>query len=181
VKRELYIESLNDQHDRSSFSCGNDDLDRYFRTLAGQDARRRLSTVFVLIDVAGGDIAGFYTLSACQIDPRSLSPKLAQRLPRRPLPATLIGRLGVDLRFRRQGLGGFLLIDALVRAVRGSREIGALAVVVDAKDDSARSFYERYGFQRFEDDAYRLFLPMSDAERTVSRALGRDSGGAVGS
>lgn len=140
-----------------------------------------MSTVFVLIDVVGDAIAGFYTLSACQIDPGSLSPKFAQRLPRRPLPAILIGRLGVGLRFRRQGLGGFLLIDALIRAVRSSHEIGAMAIIVDAKDDNARSFYERYSFQRFEDDAYRLFLPMSDAERTVSRALGRDSGTAFGS
>jgi GNAT superfamily N-acetyltransferase len=174
--RPLRIEILGARHDRSSFSCGNDDLDRYFRAVAGQDTRRRLSAVFVLTDEVNSVVAGFYTLSACRVEPTSLPPKLARQLPRRQLPATLIGRLAVDLRYRGQGLGGFLLIDALVRATRGSQEIGAMAIVVDAKDDSARSFYERYGCQRFRDNEYRLFIPMSDAERTVSRALGEQPG-----
>jgi ribosomal protein S18 acetylase RimI-like enzyme len=60
-----------------------------------------------------------------------------------------------------------LLVNALTRAANASRGIGAMAVIVDAKDDPARGFYERYGFRRFADDPYRLFLPMADAERVA--------------
>lgn len=169
--RHIRIELLSQRHDRAAFSSGNDDLDRYFREQAGQDQRRRLSAVFVLYDVANDSVAGYYTLSACEIELNSLPNEMAKRLPRRPVPATLIGRLATDLRYRGQGLGGMLHVNALTRAASASRGIGAMAVIVDAKDDQARGFYERYGFQRFADDPYRLFLPMADAER-VARITG---------
>lgn len=114
-----------------------------------------------------GTVAGYYTLSACQVEPHSLPLEMAKRLPRRPLPATLIGRLAVDLRYRGQGLGGTFLGNALTRAVGASREIGAMLVIVDVKDDRARGFYEHFEFQRFTDDPYRLYLPMADAERVA--------------
>jgi GNAT superfamily N-acetyltransferase len=161
------VELFHERHDRSAFSSGNDDLDRYLREQAGQDQRRRLSTVFVLFDIASDTVAGYYTLSACEIEPRSLPQEMAKRLPRRPMPATLIGRLATDLRYRGRGLGGLLLVNALTRTARASRDIGAMAVIVDAKDDQARAFYEHYEFQRFTDDPYRLFLPMADAERVA--------------
>lgn len=167
TSRRLSVERLSNAHDRSQFSCGNADLDRYLREQARQDLRRHLSAVFVLFDSANTVVAGFYTLSACQIDPISLPPEMAKRLPRRPVPATLIGRFALDLRYRGQGLEGSFLTNALTRAVGASREIGAMAVVVDAKDDQARGFYERYEFQRFADNPYRLFLPMDDAERVA--------------
>jgi ribosomal protein S18 acetylase RimI-like enzyme len=169
--QRLRIELLSQSHDRAAFSSGNDDLDRYFREQAGQDQRRRLSAVFVLYDAANDSVAGYYTLSACEIEPRSLPNEMAKRLPRRPVPATLIGRLATDLRYRGQGFGELLLVNALTRAANASRSIGSMAVIVDAKDDQARGFYERYEFQRFADDPYRLFLPVADAER-VARVTG---------
>ena len=164
--RRLRVELLSQSHDRAAFSFGNDDLDRYFREQAGQDQKRRLSAVFVLYDVANDIVAGYYTLSACEIEPRALPNEIAKRLPRRALPTTLIGRLATDLRYRGE-LGGMLLVNALTRAANASRGIGAMAVIVDAKDAPARGFYERYGFRRFADDPYRLFLPMADAERVA--------------
>ena len=165
TSKTLRIEPLRDTHDRSAFSCGNDSLDRYLREQAGQDLRRHLSAVFVLFDSTNGAVAGYYSLSACLVEPSSLPHEVARRLPRRPLPATLIGRLAVDLRYRNLGLGRGLLADALIRAANASWNIGAMAVIVDAKDDQARAFYEHFGFRRFVDDPYRLSLPMSDAEQ----------------
>ena len=159
------VEPLTTSHDRSSFSCGIEALDRYLREHAGQDQRRHLSTTFVLIDVAAGAVAGFCSLAASAVEPSRLPEQMAKRLPRRPLPVTLIGRLAVDLRYRGRALGRRLLADALIRAAVASRDIGAIAVIVDAKDDTARAFYERHGFQRFADDPMRLFMPMADVER----------------
>lgn len=161
----MRVVPLNDRHDRSSFSCGVEALDRYFREQARQDQRRRLGAVFVLVDEASSVVAGFYTLSACQVDPQSLPSDLARRLPRRPAPATLLGRLAVDRRYRNQGIGSALLSDALSRALLASASVGSMAVIVDAKDDAARAFYEHFGFQSLEDDRYRLFLPMATIER----------------
>jgi GNAT superfamily N-acetyltransferase len=163
--QEFRVERPSDKHDRSSFSCGVEALDRYLREHAGQDQRRRLSTTFVLVDGANGALAGFYSLAASAVEPSSLPEQMAKRLPRRPLPVTLIGRLAVDLGYRGRALGLQLLADALIRAVVASRDIGAMAVIVDAKDETARAFYERHGFQPFADDPLRLFMPMADVER----------------
>jgi GNAT superfamily N-acetyltransferase len=156
-------EPLADHHNRADFSSGVEQLDRYFRQQASQDVRRKLAAVFVLYDARADRVVGHYTLSATSIAPPSLPSEAVKRLPRYgALPAVLLGRLAVDVRYRGQGFGRLLLFDALRHALAESEQIAAMAVVVDAKDDAARSFYERYGFPRFVDDAFRLFLPMAD-------------------
>jgi GNAT superfamily N-acetyltransferase len=156
------FEPLGRHHNRAAFSCGVEALDRYFHQQVGQDQRRGLAAPYVLVDTATRDVLGYYTLSTFAIVPTSLPEALARRLPRyETVPAILIGRLAVDRRYRGQGLGRLLLVDALLRSLAISQQVGAMAVVVDAKDDAARSFYEQYGFTRFVDHEYRLFLPMA--------------------
>ena len=157
-----HIEPLGSRHDRAAFACGVEALDRYLHQQAGQDMRRRLAAVFVLDDALENTIAGYYTLSATAILATGLPPDVTRKLPRYPhLPAVLLGRLAVDSRYRGRGFGEILLVDALRRALASSAEIAAMAVIVDAKDDDARRFYERYGFRRLLADEYRLFLPMA--------------------
>jgi len=86
---------------------------------------------------------------------------VVKKLPRYPLiSATLLGRLAVDRRFQAQGIGEFLLLDALHRALMQSAEIATAAVVVDAIDADAVKFYQHFGFVRFPAIGSRLFLPM---------------------
>jgi GNAT superfamily N-acetyltransferase len=168
IPRSFRVVPFSEEHNRAAFSCGNEALDRYLREQAGQDTRRHLSTVFVLFDTENNLVAGYYTLSACQLDPKSLPVQLARRLPRRPIPATLIGRFAVDLQHRGLGLGRSLLADALLRAAKVSQEVASMAVIVDAKDEAARAFYEHHGFRRFADDPYRLYLSIAEAERAAT-------------
>jgi GNAT superfamily N-acetyltransferase len=156
------IEPLRNEHDRAGFSCGNPSLDRYLKEQAGQDLRRGCATPFVLISKRGdATILGYYTLSSYGIDAGELPVEVAKKLPRYPLiPATLLGRLAVDRSFQGRGLGEFLLIDALHRALVQSAEIAAAAVVVDAIDAGAARFYRHFGFVAFPAIASRLFLPM---------------------
>jgi GNAT superfamily N-acetyltransferase len=149
VHPDYRIESLGPEHRREHFSSGSEALDRYLREQAGQDARRRIASPFVLVVAATGEIAGYYTVSATSLDVTALPADLARKLPRHPtLPATL-----------SRGLSGALLIDAIQRAARN--EIASYALVVDAKDERARAFYEHYGFLGFKDDMRRLFLPLA--------------------
>lgn len=109
---------------------------------------------------------GYYTVSAISIDVGALPAETARKLPRYPeIPATLIGRLAVDQHRRGERLGEFLLMDALYRSLRQAGEIAAAAVVVDAKDDRARSFYQAYDFRRFPDRPDRLFLTMTAVKK----------------
>lgn len=160
------VKPLASEHDRTAFSCGVEPLDRYFRDQAGQEMRRNVAAVFVLRVLDSSAVAGYYTLSAMSLEPTELPLDLIKRLPRYPtLPALLIGRLAVDRRYQGQGIGRALLMSALSRSLNLRSEVGAIGVVVDAKDDVARQFYAYYGFQPFLNRPYRLFLPMKTIER----------------
>jgi GNAT superfamily N-acetyltransferase len=154
------IEPLNSAHNRDSFSCGNSALDRYLKEQATQDLRRGCATPFVLSSGANlGAILGYYTLSSYGIDTGELPPSVAGKLPRYPLiPATLLGRLAVDHRHHGEGIGEFLLMDALHRSLAQSAQIAAAAIVVEAIDDRAAQFYMHFGFTPFPSIAGRLFI-----------------------
>jgi ribosomal protein S18 acetylase RimI-like enzyme len=169
VSEAFTFEALGTNHDRAGFSCGVAALDRYFRELATQDIRRRVSNCFVALD-STGIIAGYYTFAATSLPLTELPPEQARRLPRYPsFPACLVGRLAVDQRFRGRGLGGQLIVDAVVRAMRAEPAIFAL--VVDAKDEVAQAFYEHLGFQRFASRPMTLYLPIAEAARRLGSAL----------
>ncbi len=158
---DFRVEPLAD-HDRSGFRCESAPLERYLKEQAGQDARKNVAAPFVLLSSAD-QIAGFYTLSSTILRSDDLSPDLLKKLklPRYPhLPATLLGRLARHSDFRGQGIGDLLLADALKRAYTTSRQIGSLAVIVDAKDERAVKFYRGFGFEPFVDAADKLFLRM---------------------
>ena len=164
----LRVEALGPQHDRNSFSSGVEPLDRYFRVQAGQDARKNMAAPFVLV-LPDGAIGGYYTLSAIGVKLTEFPADIPRKLPRYPLvPATLLGRLAVDRRQQRKGYGRFLLADALYRAARS--EIASFAVIVDAKDDNARRFYERESFLPLRDQPMKLFRPMSDIRQLFDEA-----------
>jgi GNAT superfamily N-acetyltransferase len=157
------VEVLGAQHDRSSFASGVEPLDRYFRTQAGQDARKNLAAAFVLV-LADNTVAGYYTLSSTAVKLHELPAQTIKRLPRHPLvPATLLGRLAVDRRRHGRGYGRFLLADAMFRAVRS--DIASFALIVDAKDEGARAFYEREGFPTLPDQPLKLFRPIADIRK----------------
>ena len=159
------IEPLGPQHQRAAFASGSEPLDRYLKQQATQDLRNRVAAVFVFCLPDSPAVLGYYTLSAGAIAPAELDPALQKRLPRYDvLPVVLLGRLAVHQGRQGQGFGKFLLIDALHRSLALQTQVGAMAVTVDAKDDAARTFYERYGFVRFVHHEYRLYLPMKTIE-----------------
>ena len=161
------LEPLSAKHDRAAFSCGNEALDRYLKEQAGQDLRRRVARVFVAVGDQPTEIAGYYSLAATSIARESLPAADARRLPRYPVPAVL-GRLAVDQRFQRQGLGELLVADALTRVLHASEAMAVYAVIVDAKSTELVSFYQRLGFRAFPDTPLRLFLPLA----TIAAAAG---------
>jgi len=156
------VEPLGKQRDRSEFSCGVEALDRYLREQAGQDARKRVATPFVLCEGTSDRVVGYYTLSALSLDIGEWPEAVAKKLPKYPLvPATLLGRLAVDAQVRGSGAGEHLLMDALHRTLKATEQVASIAVVVDAKNAAAEAFYRRYGFVSLADQAHRLFLPMA--------------------
>jgi GNAT superfamily N-acetyltransferase len=156
------IEPLGRHHDRAAFDCGVEALGRYLREQAGQDMKKKIAATFVLAGDTPAAIVGYYTLSSTSVNVGELPEHVAGKLPRYPwMPATLIGRLAVDRNYQGSGYGEFLLVDALLRSLISTEQIGSVAVIVDAKDDKAKAFYEHFQFIPLVNYSHRLFLPMA--------------------
>jgi len=157
-------------HDRAGFTCGVESLDRYIKTQAGQDVRRKANAVFALSEPAEPPrILGYYTLCAMALAQGDVPGAARKLVPRYPLvSATLIGRLAVAKDHRGQQFGAVLLADALQRAFDSASTVGSSMVVVDALDETAAGFYAAHGFVRLP-DSFRLVLPMRMAAGSAER------------
>ena len=148
-------------HDCAAFDCGVPALDDYLCRFASQHRRRGVSQTYVLVD--GGapqHVLGYYTLSAAQLEADTLSDAERKRLPRYPIPCIRMGRLAVALASRRQGCGRVLVGLAVERCLEARKEVAAYALVVDAKDENAVTFYRHYGFTACRDAPRTLYLPL---------------------
>jgi len=155
------VEALESRHDRANFSCGAEALDRYFQKQVTQDVRRRATACYVAVDASGAKVVGYYTLAAAGIPLADMPAELAKRLPRYPsVPVARLGRLAVDQACRGRKLGSALLWDAIQRSLRS--EIAVFALVVDAKDGDAESFYRHHGFVSFGSRPRQLVLPLTN-------------------
>lgn len=160
----LEIRRLREDDARDSFCCGDESLDAFFCTCAGQYERRHLGRTYVAIDPDATCVLGFYTISAgslgCDLLPRSL----AKKLPKHPLPTVHIGRLAVDQSAQGKGIGEALLMHALHTALELSSQLGVCLVDVRALHEKAADFYRKYGFLPLEDHPLHLFLPMATVQ-----------------
>ena len=158
---DLIISPLGASHDRQSFDCGESSLNEYLKKYAGQDVKRRINRVFVASPPESPcQVIGYYSLSAGSLAARDLPERLSRRLPGFPVPVVLIGRLAVDSSHQGQGLGAILLADALQRIEWAAQVVAVHAVVVDALNEDAAAFYQRFGFIPLPDQSLKLFLPM---------------------
>lgn len=165
----LKVEILSSHHDRQSFSCGKPALDDYLRRMARQHLAKGVSRTFVLVeDRLPEKILGFFALSVCEVDASKLPPRWGKKYPRR-LPGAKLARLAVDESAQGQGYGAALLYEALRRVVLGAEQFGVAAVFVDAKDEEAKGYYQKFGFLALPDNPLELFLPMETVRATVLR------------
>lgn len=165
------IEPWTSEHDRSSFSSGKQLLDDFLSMRVSQYEKRSLGKTFVAVSFTRGQgnrsVIGYYTLAAGSVLFEHLPKKSARKLPRHPIPIVLLARLAVDKSSQGKGLGEGLLLDALQRSLSLAADLGIYAVVVEAKDDSAASFYKRYGFVSLLDDPFHLYLPIATIEKIL--------------
>ena len=149
------------RHDRAAFDCGIPELNHYLTRRATQDRRRNLTQVYVLVDTdTPSQLLGYYTLSGAQVNTEQVSEQERRRLPRYPIPCFRMGRFAVQQNVQGQGLGKLLLGCAVDRCLQVRQKVAAYAMVVDAKDADAKSFYEHFGFFPFSDRPLSLYLVM---------------------
>jgi predicted N-acetyltransferase YhbS len=150
-------ELLADTHDLDPFDSGVAELDRWLRHTARVAGPAGTAATYVV--ARGRRVVGYYALAMSAVDHDEAPSRLRRGMPD-PVPVVLLARLAVDRTEQGQHLGGHLLVDALRRCVRGGRDFGARAVVVDAIDESAAQFYRHFDFHDL--DGLRLWRRLSD-------------------
>ena len=151
---------------RDRFDCGRESLNQWFWRHAWVNHAAGISRTNVICDVVTGEIAGYVTLTAAQIE-RAFLPKSHQRNKPDPVPATLLGQLAIHRDYQGEGHARSLLLFALRAALRASRQIGSFGVITHPIDDKVRAFYKRWGFQDLPFDPRRaMIVRMIDLERS---------------
>lgn len=146
-------------HDCASFACGVPELNEYLNRYASQDRRRNIAQVYIFVDSAQPTkVLGYYAISAALIDVDQLSEEDKRKLPKYPITCFRMGRFTISQDLHGKGIGKLLLGCAVDRCLKARQQVAAYALIVDAKDTSAKQFYEHFGFVAFTDNAMSLYL-----------------------
>lgn len=142
------------------FDCGQPGLNQFLQRYALLNQRANSAQTYVCR--RDGAVVGFYSLAVGSVNPEAAAPRVMKGLARHPVPVMLLARLAVDLDHQRQGLGQALLKDALLRTAQAADIAGVRALMVHAKDEAARQWYESWEFEPSPTDPFHLFLMLKD-------------------
>jgi predicted N-acetyltransferase YhbS len=162
---------LEPTHDVSAFDCGVPALNDYLRKFALQNVRSQSARTYVA--TRGASVVGYYSLAAGSARREETPARIAKGLAAHPVPVILLAWLAVDRNETGKGLGAGLLKDALLRAIQAADIVGCRAVMVHAKDDGAKSFYQRFGFDPSPGNPIQLFLLMKVIKATLAEPAGK--------
>jgi GNAT superfamily N-acetyltransferase len=158
---DWHEEPIGRHHNRKGFDCGSPPLNEYLDRYARQNHESGGAKTFVaVLKSEPARILGFYSISPGSIEFARVPAKLTKKLGRYDVPVFRLGRLAIDRSAQGQGLGGDLLLAAGERALAVSREVGGVALAIDAKDAKAAAWYERFDAVALLDDPLKLILPL---------------------
>jgi N-acetylglutamate synthase-like GNAT family acetyltransferase len=161
------IEKLSAEHDVKSFDCGKPALNKFLTDYALQNQRSDSSTTYVAI--LDGIVIGYYSITVGSVAHKDAPSRIVKGLPKYPIPVALLARLAVDKNQQGKGIGKGLLKDCLKRINEAADILGIRALLVHAKDDEAREWYEQFDFESSATDELHLFLMLKDIRKILNR------------
>ncbi len=166
MNNKLRIEKLQRQHHVDSFDCGQDDLNLFLIRFALTNQQSGSSNTFVAL--ADQEIVGYYTLVSSQVEYDDAPDRLKKGLARHPVPMMILARLAVAKNWQRKGLGTGMLRDAVLRILQATEIAGNFrGVLVHAKDEDAKRFYERFDFVSSLSDPLHMVILLKDLRKAL--------------
>lgn len=163
-------------HDRASFDCGEEELDKFIKTQAVKHMKAGISRTMVLpakvaLPNQKYPICSFYSITPGSISRETLPVNMAKKLPHYPVPVFLLAQLAVHKKFHGKGLGKITLIKSFEYLWEINSYMPAYAVVVDCLTESAQGFYAKFGFEILctYNHRIRMFLPMKTIEKLFNK------------
>src|SRR6266481_3662874 len=162
------VEKLRPDHSIEVFDCGREQLNRYLLRYAWANQQAGAAQTYVgLVDDA---VIGYHTLAVGQVTREEAPERLTKGLARHPVPVMLLARLAVDRRWQGQGVGKALLRDTMQRTLQAAEIAGIRAFAVHAKDEEARTFYQKFDFISSPTDPMHLFVLLKDVRRIIAES-----------
>jgi len=161
--RELCL--LKKEHRIEQFDCGTQSLNIFLQKHALQSQTSNIARTYIL--PTENDIVGYYSLVYGSVSPQEVAERLRRGGGNYHLPLIIVARFAIDQRFQEKGFGKALLKDALTRCALASEIAGLRAVAVKAKNEKAKSFYHKFGFEPSPFDEFHLFLLMKDLKKIL--------------
>lgn len=161
------VEKLRRTHIVDDFDCGSEPLSIFLRRYAVASQAAHGAQTYVA--AIGDAVAGYFSLTVGQVEYADAPERLAKGLARHPVPIMILARLAVDCNWQGKGMGAALLLDALRRTGQAADIAGIRALVVHAKDEQARRFYQHFDFQASADEPFHLFLLMKQINRLMQK------------
>lgn len=154
------IRKLDSTDVAAAFDCGHPALNQFLQRYALVNQKANSAQTYVCCNQ--GEVVGYYSLTVGSVDPESAPPRVAKGLARHPVPVMILARLAVNRTHQGQGLGRALLKDALIRTAQAADIAGIRALLIHAKDDAARRWYQSWEFETSPSDPYHLYLLIKD-------------------
>ncbi len=158
-------EELESKHERAGFSCGHASLDEFLKRYARQNQRSGVSRTFVAVKPGERIVRGYFAIAAGSVRLEQLTEAQRKRLPKYAGPVACLGRVAVDKSVQRQGLGAYMLLNALERVERVQHDLGIHAIEAVAIDEAAKRFYLKYGFMEMLDDPHHVFISLNTVRK----------------
>lgn len=160
------VRKLSSADSAEAFDCGQPALNQFLQryALVNQKANSAQTWVCCL----RGEVVGFYSLAVGSVDPEDASARVMKGLARHPVPVMILARIAVDRDHQGKGLGKALLRDALLRTAQAADIAGIRCLLVHAKDEAARQWYESWEFEPSPTDPYHLFLLLKDLKALLA-------------
>ena len=148
------------------FDCGQPSFNQFLQRYALVNQKANSAQTYVCC--LGGEVVGFYSLAVGSVDPENAPARVMKGLARHPVPVMILARLAVDRDHQAKGLGKALLKDALLRTAQAADIAGIRCLLVHAKDEAARQWYESWEFDPSPTDPYHLFLMLKDLKALLA-------------
>lgn len=160
------IEKLRREHAVEAFDCGHAELNRFLQQHALQSQRSGGAQTYV--GLVGSTVVGYYALAVGSVEQEKAPERVKKGLAKHAIPIMLLARLAVDGRWKKCGIGAALLKDAVLRTLQAADIAGIRALVVHAKDDAAKEFYQHFDFIPSPTDPLHLFVLLKDLRQLSS-------------
>lgn len=158
---EYEIKPISSSMSRDLFDCGVPEMNEFLRLFAQQNNKKLFSRTFCAVSTLNsGEILGFFTVLPCVFNLKE-----GEAVPiklKNHTPGFKLGRLAVDKKHHKSGLGKQLFFKAAFFCAVASELVGGSVMFIDAKAEKLARWYETNSAIRANSNSLFLWVSLKE-------------------